>query len=115
VTVALLLDEMYPPALAEALCGKGHDVVAVAALPELVGADDPTVLDAATAAQRCVVTENIRDFAILARQTRHAGVLFVHPKRWPRTRNGVPRLVSALDQAINQDSIPTANGTSWLA
>ncbi|WP_019806897.1 DUF5615 family PIN-like protein [Saccharomonospora halophila] len=114
MTTALLLDEMYPPALADALCGKGHDVVAVAASPELVGADDSTVLDAATTAQRCVVTENIRDFAMLARQTRHAGVLFVHPRRWPRSRNGVPRLVSALDQAIHQDTIPAADDTAWL-
>jgi hypothetical protein len=82
---------VHPPALAEALYGKGHDVMAVAALPELVGADDPIVLDAATAAQRCLVTENIRDFAVLVRQTRHAGMLFVHPKRWPRTSDSSAR------------------------
>jgi hypothetical protein len=106
---------MYPPVLAKELCGKGHDVVAVAALPELVGADDRTVLDTATDMRRCVVTENIRDYAELARHTRHAGVLFVHPRRWPRTRHGVPRLVSALDDAINTGSAPGANATSGLA
>lgn len=115
MTVALLLDEMYPPALAETLREKDDDVLAVAALPELVGTDDPTVLTVATEAGRCLVTENIRDFAVLTRQTHHAGVLFVHPGRWSRTRSGVPRLASALHKAISQSRIPTANETAWLS
>jgi len=43
VTARLLLDEIYPPALADALRDKGHDVIAVAASVELAGSDDVTV------------------------------------------------------------------------
>jgi hypothetical protein len=42
----LLLDEMYPPALAASLRDQGHDVLAGAALPELAGRPDDMVLDA---------------------------------------------------------------------
>lgn len=76
-----LLDEMYPPMLADALHDKGHDVLAIAASAELVGSDDATVLDVATGDGRCLVTENVRDFAMLVRHTSHAGVLFVHARR----------------------------------
>ncbi|MGH4010420.1 MAG: DUF5615 family PIN-like protein [Pseudonocardiaceae bacterium] len=55
--VRLLLDEMYPPTLADALRDKGHGVIAVAASAELAGSDDATVLDVATGDGRCLVTE----------------------------------------------------------
>ena len=63
----LLLDEMYPPVLAEKLRAQGHDVLAVTENPDLVGSDDETVLAHATAAQRCLVSENVQDFAALAK------------------------------------------------
>lgn len=115
MTVRLLLDEMYPPALAETLRDKGHDVQAVAATADLVGRDDTAVLEAAAAAGRCVVTENVRDFAILVRYMSHAGVLFVTAVRWPRTRSGLPRLANALHEAISNTTIPGANDVRWLA
>jgi hypothetical protein len=107
VTARLLLDEMYPPALAGALRNRGHDVTAVAGDPELTGADDRTILTAATRDARCLVTENVRDFAVLARHTAHAGLLFVSAARWPRHRSGMPALIAALDKAISADAIPT--------
>lgn len=115
MTARLLLDEMYPPALAESLRDKGHDVVAVAASAELVGRADAVVLEAATAAGRCLVTENVRDFAILVRYTKHAGVLFVTAARRPRTRSGLPRLATALHQAVSDGSTPGPNDVRWLA
>jgi predicted nuclease of predicted toxin-antitoxin system len=115
VTVRLLLDEMYPPALAKTLRDKGHDVRAVAALAELVGRDDPAILEAATATGRCLVTENVRDFAVLVRHAGHAGVLFVTAGRWPRTRSGLPRLANALHEAISDGAVPGANEVRWLA
>ncbi len=69
----LLLDEMYPPMLADVLCDKGHDVIAVAALAEFVGSDDATILEVASVQGRCLVTENVRDFTALVRDTSHAG------------------------------------------
>ncbi len=46
----LLLDEMHAPAVAEALVASGHDVVAVAAEPELRGCSDRGLLEHACAA-----------------------------------------------------------------
>jgi hypothetical protein len=114
VTVRLLLDEMYPPILAEILCQQGHDVVAVVAVPELVGVDDPMVLDAASTDDRCLVTENVRDFAVLVRHTSHGGVLFIHGQRWPRTRKGIHRLATALDHTILTGRVPGPDDIGWL-
>lgn len=114
MTVRLLLDEMYPPRLAELLRQHGHDVLAAVAVPELVGIDDPALLDAATADGRCLVTENVRDFAVLLRHVDHAGVLFVHGRRWPRTRDGIHRLAVALDKAISDGQVPGSNVVGWL-
>jgi hypothetical protein len=114
VTVRLLLDEMYPPKLAEQLRQLGHDVLAVVAVPDLVGVDDYTVLEAATADGRCLVTENVRDFAVLLGHTDHAGVLFVHGRRWPRSRSGTRHLAVALDKAISDGQLPGPNVVTWL-
>lgn len=115
MTVRLLLDEMYPPTLAGVLHDKGHDVLGVAASAELVGSDDATILDVATADGRCLVTENVRDFAMLVRHTSHAGVLFVHARRWPRTRAGLRTLVEALHNAVSEGHLPGPGDIRWLA
>jgi putative NADH-flavin reductase len=115
VNARLLLDERYPPALAQALRDKGHDVEAVAASAELVGADDATILDAATADRRCLVTENVRDFAVLVRHTSHPGVLFANARRWPRTVTRLNKLANALHEAISDDRLPGPDDTWWLA
>ncbi|HEX2301065.1 MAG TPA: DUF5615 family PIN-like protein [Pseudonocardiaceae bacterium] len=114
MTGRLLLDEMYPPALADLLCQCGHDVVAVAARADLMGLDDVAVLDAATVEERCLVTENVCDFAVLARQAGHGGVLFVHGQRWPRTRTGIHRLATALDHALAEKQVPGPDTLAWL-
>ena len=46
---------------------------------ELADADDATVLDAATSDGCCLLTENVRDIAVLARHTAHAGLLLATP------------------------------------
>ncbi|WP_245645584.1 DUF5615 family PIN-like protein [Pseudonocardia acaciae] len=112
--VQLLLDEMYPAALADLLRERGHDVHAVSG-SELAGSDDAAVLDAATAEHRCLVTENVRDFAVLTRHAGHAGVLFVHGRRWPRTPAGIPRLAAALHAAIAQGRMPGKDDIGWLS
>ncbi|HEX5494604.1 MAG TPA: DUF5615 family PIN-like protein [Mycobacteriales bacterium] len=115
MTVRLLLDEMYPPALADVLNQRGYDVLAVATMLDLVGVDDQTVLAAATADRRCLVTENVRDFASLARYVNHNGVLLVNGKRWRRTRDGVHRLATAMDKAVINGHLPGAGEVGWLA
>jgi uncharacterized protein DUF5615 len=111
----LLLDEMYPPALAASLRDQGHDVLAVAALPELAGRPDDMVLDAATRGGRCLVTENVRDFAVLARQASHGGLLFVNADFWPRSPAALKRLADALSQLVAETRVPGPGEVSWLS
>jgi uncharacterized protein DUF5615 len=115
MTSRLMLDEMYPPALAEMLRDRGHDVVAGAGSPELAGSPDEAVLDAATGQHRCLVTENVRDFAVLARYTSHGGLLFVNAGRWPHTPAAIKRLADALGQAIVTARVPGPGEAGWLS
>lgn len=115
MTSRLMLDEMYPPALARMLHDQGYDVVAIAGIPELAGSSDEAVLDAAMDDGRCLVTENVRDFAILARYTSHAGLLFVNSQRWPRHPAAVKRLADALGHVLASDDMPGPGEVSWLA
>ena len=97
----LLLDEMYPPSAALRLRDLGHDVVAVLEVDVgLAGRSDEDVLAWATRIGRCVVTENVLDFARLAPVLPHAGIIFVSAKRFPRTRNGLALLDTALHDLL---------------
>jgi nitric oxide reductase activation protein len=115
MTARLLLDEMYSPALAEMLRDQGHDVVAVAGSPELAGSADEVVLEAATSQARRVVTENVRDFAVLARHMSHGGILLVNPERWPRTPAAIKRLADALGQLTATDRLPGSGEVGGLS
>ncbi|MEI2621445.1 MAG: DUF5615 family PIN-like protein [Candidatus Nanopelagicales bacterium] len=64
----LLLDEMLSPKIAEALRSAGVDVVSVSAEPNLRGLADSDVLDWAASEGRVLVTDNIKDFAVLNAQ-----------------------------------------------
>ena len=98
----LLLDEMHAPAAAARLRDNGHDAVAVKERADLIGLPDADLLRAATADGRAVVTENIKDFAVLHRRgaaegRRHSGMVFTHPRRFRRSdRNHVRVLADAL-------------------
>lgn len=109
----LLLDEMYPPRLAELLRSRDCDVVAVAELAELVGLEDPEILAHAMKTGRCLVTENVRDFALLAHIAGHHGILLVHSRRWPRHRAGLTALAQALALVI-ETGRPAGGETAWL-
>jgi hypothetical protein len=63
---------------------------------------------------RCVVTENIRDFARLASTVPHAGIVFVSAHRFPRTGGGLARLEVALDELLRAGSLPSAGAVHWL-
>lgn len=111
----VLLDEMYPPSLAQKLRADGHDVLAVLDLEVgLASRSDADVLAWATRHQRCVVTENIRDFARLASVTPHAGIVFVSPRRFPRTATGMAKLSTALGQLIVDTGLPAPGTVHWI-
>ena len=104
----LLLDEMYPPVVAEQLRARGHDVVSVhdAGYRRLEGAPDEEVHTAALDEGRVLVTENVADFRrieadALGRGEAHAGFVFTANRQF---RRGEPattgRLVTALDDLL---------------
>jgi Domain of unknown function (DUF5615) len=113
VTRRVLLDKMYPPLLADMLRDKGHDVRAGAASAQHAGADDATVLEAATADGCCVLTENVRDFAMLARYTTDGRLLLANSRRWPRSRNGIAQLGAALHDMITSGTLPRQGENRW--
>jgi Domain of unknown function (DUF5615) len=70
--VKILVDEMYPAKVAEALQAAGVDAITVADL-RLAGASDPEVSDAAVAGGYTVLTENVGDVARIAAEHSTAG------------------------------------------
>ena len=115
----LLLDEMLPRSLAEALRKRGHDVVAVTERPGLRGLPDVALFEAAQAETRAVATYNRDDYleldAVYRRELRsHAGVVIVNPKRFPE---GVPatfgRLIRSFDALLAADA-PWPSFVHWL-
>ena len=93
----LLLDEHYPGWLAAQLADSGIDAQAVIVRDDLRGTDDTNVLRAANSEARIVVTEDITTFSIaMTAAPEHAGVIFCHHARFPRTRPGLARLRQSL-------------------
>jgi predicted nuclease of predicted toxin-antitoxin system len=102
----LLLDELCPPGIVEALRARGHDVVSLhdPSHRHLRGVSDEELLAAAAVDGRMVVTDNARHFLPLHRQfvargrTGHGIVLFTN-RSFPRHRPDVfvRALVAALD------------------
>lgn len=96
----LLLDEMYPAALAQALGAIGIDAAGVTQL-RLTGTPDSEVFAVARATGRAVLTENVADFARLAADIvtsggHHAGLLIALSSRFSRRPGGIPPLAAAI-------------------
>jgi hypothetical protein len=112
-----LLDEHYPNRLAAELTAAGWDSVSVVSSAQVRGADDERVLAFAAAERRIVVTEDVTTFsAAVSSVPNHAGVIFCHPARFPRSPSGLVLLRVALE-ALAADP-PTGLGTGpavwWL-
>jgi hypothetical protein len=119
--VKLALDEHFPPEIARQLRLRGHDVVTARELVTGTDRSDAELLARATAERRAVVTEDVADFVELHRAAvssgrRHAGLVFTSPRRYPRTRRAIGRLVSALEAFLyahpGDDALE--NQTRWL-
>ena len=80
----LLLDaHVSGPKVGRRLRAKGHDVRALDQEPALEGLDDEDVLRLAADEGRILITHNVRDFAVIARewasaQHTHAGMILIH-------------------------------------
>jgi len=118
--VRLLLDEMHAPSVAALLRDLGHDAIAVKERGDLMGMPDEDLLRAATADGRAVVTENVKDFAVLHRRIaaegqRHMGLVFTHPRRFPRGgRNHVRALADALSVFIRKHGSALSDAESFV-
>jgi hypothetical protein len=115
----LLLDEMFPRAMADQLNAMGHDVRAVVADPEFVGLPDEDVLIGATEAGRALVTANIKDFMPIDARYRassrsHAGLVMVNSKTFPQHRGHVIAVISALDALLATDGAVQPAGVVFL-
>ncbi len=102
----LLLDEMYPSSLAEALRAGGVDASTVGELG-LNGRSDPDVLAAAEANGYVLLTENVADFARLAAEhlntgRHHPGVLIALSSRFSRRPGGIDAIVAAVCSVANE-------------
>jgi predicted nuclease of predicted toxin-antitoxin system len=102
----LLLDEMYPAALAEALRAAGVDAHTVVELG-LAGSSDPEILAAAVADGCAVLTENVADFAHISAEhltagRHHPGVLIALSSRFSRRRAGIGAIVVAVRAVADQ-------------
>jgi predicted nuclease of predicted toxin-antitoxin system len=96
----LLLDEMYPAALADALQGASIDVSTVRQLG-LAGSSDPEVFAAALAHGYTLLTENVADFTHISAEhlttgQHHPGVLIALSSRFSRRPAGIGALVTAV-------------------
>ena len=116
----LLLDEMWAPAIAEALRDRGHAVVAVAERLDLRGLPDEAIFDAAQAEGWAIVTENVVDYRPLAADAMRAGrphpaLIFTSNRAYPRaSRRTAGRLVRALDARLTaRDAISSEYWLLW--
>lgn len=103
----LLLDEMYPPALAEALRAAGIEATTLAEL-QLRGSTDREVFAAAIAGGYALLTENVGDFTRTAAEhstsgALHHGLLIALSSRFSRRPGGARPLAAAIAAAAEQD------------
>ncbi len=103
----LLLDEMYPPVLAEALRAAGTEATTAAEL-RLTGASDADVFAPALASDHVVLTENVADFIRLAAEHieaggHHSGILIALSSRFSRRPAGLKKLVTAIEAVAREE------------
>jgi predicted nuclease of predicted toxin-antitoxin system len=101
-----LLDEMYPPALAEVLRTGGIEASTVVERG-LAGRSDPDVLSAAAEYAYVLLTENVSDFTPLAAERltaggHHRGVLIALSSRFSRRPSGIPRICAAVRTLVDE-------------
>jgi hypothetical protein len=112
---------MYPPAIADQLRIRGHDVIAVTERSELRSLPDAAVFAAAQRERRAVVTENVADFIPLANETdqrgeAHHGLVVVDPSRYPRgARRTLGQMVTELEKMLGASLTDEPNSLRhWL-
>lgn len=122
LTVRLLLDEHFSPAIARQLRDKGHDVIAVAERPDLRGRPDRVLFASLPDQQRAIVTRNVGDFRPLLAEalrsgTRSYGLVCVS-RRFTASSTGIGVIVASLAAFLESNPAPDAlinqGGEVWL-
>ena len=104
----LLVDEHYPPRIAEQLRERGHDAVAVQEEADLRGMADPELFAEAQRRNRALLTENAADYLALdaeyrGRHLAHWGLILTSNRTFPRGKTAtVGALVTALDELLRK-------------
>jgi hypothetical protein len=116
---ALLLDEMFSPAIADKLAARGVDCRAVAADTALRARDDLEIFQAAVREGRVIVTNNVADFESLRRAheaagNRLPGLIYTNDAAFPRTKDFTQQLAAALHTAATAREVRTRGGVLWL-
>jgi Domain of unknown function (DUF5615) len=116
---ALLLDEMFSPAIADGLAARGIDCRAVVADAMLRALLDLEIFEAALLEGRVVVTSNVPDFESL-RRARDAvggavpGLIYTSDVTFPCAKAYVFRLVTVLADAAAGHETASCGGVLWL-
>ncbi len=117
----LLIDEHYPPSIAEQLRERGHDVVSVQEEADLRGMTDTDLFAEAQRRNGAVLTENVPDYMKLdaeyrGRHLAHWGLVLTSNRTFPRGKTTtVGALVKALDELLrNADSEDRSSQVIWL-
>lgn len=115
----LLLDAHHSRHAAERLRRLGHDVIAASDDVALAALPDEDLLRDATSDRRTLVTENVKDFEVIARHwavqdEHHAGLIFTSPRRFHRGNLAYPQnLVRGLVTLLD-DPPPDAEEGDWV-
>jgi hypothetical protein len=119
----LLLDEHLSPEIVRQLRERGHDVIAVGERTELRGRPDRVHFASLPDEQRAIVTRDLGDFRPLLAEALRRGSstygLVCVPARFPLNRDGIGRLVVALDALLAAhhpavDAAVSLGGEIWL-
>lgn len=117
----LLIDEHYPPSIAEQLRKRGHDAVSVQEEGDLRGMTDPDLFAEAQRRSSAVLTENVTDYMLLdaeyrGRHLAHWGLVLTSNRTFPRGKSAtVGALVKALDDLLRKaDSEDRSSKVIWL-
>ena len=103
----VLVDEMYPARVADALRAIGIEAGTVADL-RLAGVADPELFGAAIAGGYAILTENVGDFARVAADhstagAHHPGILIALSSRFSRRPACLQPLVAAIQAVADED------------
>ena len=118
----LLIDEHYPPSIAEQLRERGHDAVSAQEEADLRGMTDPDLFAEAQRRNSTVLTENVADYMMLdaeyrGRHLAHWGLVLTSNRTFPGGKSTtVGALVKSLDELLLREAASEERSSKviWL-